>query len=537
VAVIFNNKKTKDKEQEAAPLGQPQIINPGTAAPISASSSPGAPATPAPGAGTSSGSFTNLKSYIDANKNFNKDGGGLAGKVVSNLTNQGDKVKSDVQGATAAFNTQKDAQVGQMQQGAGLVQQAVVDPNAFVQNQQNVDSLATARDAAYTGPRSLADLEGQQNQGVLQARADNFSTSVDQGKTEKGRFNLLRNMFGRPSYTSGQQNLDNLLIQGQKDQIQKINNTGRLASDVNRTLAQGSDAAAQSGSQAVLDAQGIRQQTRQALNDRVSAENATIQTQLQAAQDQQNRALYSAAKGLKSGVISEADAARFGINSGERTFGTNLASLLRRGEDPTQLNTASAENFAQMAALNKLLGGGDALSEESSKIIPQFSDASQAGKFDPNSYGFDKNSLSINSQSAQSQYNSAIDRELQNYIKNINANNPGWDSSGADDVKELMRLVKSDRNKSVRDQLIAANRKFGNWQGTDDEVIKQIASGKNNASKKLLDAAAAAERKYGVNDKIKVQGDGAASIDDYNQQDAYGDSRGEALLRSLGLLK
>jgi hypothetical protein len=74
----------------------------------------------------------------------------------------------------------------------------------------------------YTGPKDLSDNEDVWNRywsGVNQAQ-----TNTKLLGTEPGRFTLLDQYFGRPSYNFGEKSLDNLLYQesGQGNQAQAL---------------------------------------------------------------------------------------------------------------------------------------------------------------------------------------------------------------------------------------------------------------------------------------------------------------------------
>jgi hypothetical protein len=539
VAVVFNNNKDKDDEQTA---GQPQVTNPGAIANVTASSPAAASPSTAPAKGTSSGQFTNLKSYINANQNFNQQGGGLAGKVADNLNTQGQQVKQQVQGAVDTFKNKANEQVNQFQQGAQAAQQAVVNPAAAIQNQNLVNQVTQARDAQYTGPKTLLDLQGTQNQAALQANAQNFTQTVDQGKTEAGRFNLLRTMFGKPTYNSGQQNLDNLLIQGQKDQLQRINDTSRVSADVNRNLNRGIQDATMQGQQAVDTANQIKQQTRDALNNRVVQEQQTIEQQLKQAQDQQNRALYNLARGLKSGYITSEDAERFGFNSGDRIYDTDLTSLIRKGGDPSAQTVATQDNYAQIAALNKLLGG--ATSEDASKILSNFTDPSQAGKFDPRAYNLDRNPLDINAQGRQAEFSNAADRYFNEYMERLVDYNDMEREKFSETEKRMKKTIASvTSGEKTAEKALADSIRSGFSPGfvdhlNDQQLLDKYADGDRNATRILLNQLQGMENKTGFHNRINVLGSGGVSIDDYDQVDERtGMSKGEQLLRSLGLLK
>lgn len=61
-----------------------------------------------------------------------------------------------------------------------------------------------------------------QNQQKLQQDIGELQKRADLAKSEKGRFQLLREQFGRPGYTTGQQRLDQLILQASPEQSQVL---------------------------------------------------------------------------------------------------------------------------------------------------------------------------------------------------------------------------------------------------------------------------------------------------------------------------
>ena len=515
MAVIFKNQEDEKLKESQ----QPQTINVGSVAPVTPSSSQTTKASNSP---TSSGRFTNLKSYIDANQGFNQQGGGLAGKIATNLSNQGQEVKAQVQSAADTFKSQRDEQLKPLEQGVQNVQQAVANPIAFTQNQQNVESVQRARDAEYTGPRSLMDLQGRQNQAILNSSLQNFKDNTNQARTETGRFNLLRNMFGRPTYSSGQQNLDNLLIQGQKQQQQRMNETGRIAADVNRNLNQISSNAETQGREAVTRAQQIQADTRKALNDRVLKEQQSIEDATVRARMDQDRKLYTLAKGLQQGQITKQDAEMLGLNANDRLYNANLGTLLQR-TDPTLQTVADQNNYNQLQALRNLLG--NTYTPETSAILDQFKDSNQAGQFQQNLYKVDKGSVQKTltdkrdeftkaSQSAQSDI-SKFTKSSQDLARNIaiqqdrikNPNKYGISEEGLFEEQGVLQDLQR-KYKDSQTQLASANNR-----------LNQV------------------KNQFNYNNALSIMDDSGAIINDYDQIDPLtGMSKGEQLLRSLGLL-
>jgi len=384
-----------EKEKEnLGPDGLPiTITNPGVVGTSSTQS--GSESTPTENKGTSSGRFSNITNYLNANKNFNQDAGGLAGKIAGNITEGQKNLTDKISNAVTNFNTQGQGQVAATSTAKDLTSQAVVDPNAFVQNQGNVDAVIQARNATYTGPKTLGDVKEGDNQYTLQAKAKDFTDTVNQGQTESGRYNLLRTMFNRQGYNKGQQNLDNLLIQGDKNQLDKIQNTRASSNVVNQDLNKAIQTAQQTGVQNTQTVADNALSIRDMLNQRATQENAGIKKSTQEAVVTHDKTYDNFLTNLKNGRIAKSEAARFGLNKGEVYGNVNLMSLLQKGLGPTEQSVANQGNYSTISALQKLLGNTDATADNQ-KLFESFTNpeaVKQASTFDPENFNFDTQGL------------------------------------------------------------------------------------------------------------------------------------------------
>ena len=194
MATIYNAPEDKDKNQDTS--DQSQGVQPGSA---------GGGSAPAPMGMTQpskSGRFTNLQTYLNANKPTDQNQG-MAAQVAGKVETQGqdvqrlnDKAGAELKGGTDAFK--KNIQ----ELGGNFNTQLQQDPT-----QINAEQFAQARDAQYTGPQQLA------NQYQLQAGVQGLQTTGGLVGSEAGRKQLLQQTFQGPQYTSGQTALDQALLQ------------------------------------------------------------------------------------------------------------------------------------------------------------------------------------------------------------------------------------------------------------------------------------------------------------------------------------
>lgn len=495
---VFNPlEEDEDKKDPAAEGGTPP---PQIAAPSAiGSSTPAAPSAMAPAANkpSSSGQFTNLQKYINANKDFKAERGGMAGQVAGNINQAGQQVQKQVGQANQGFQAQANAEadkfrdtsataptapavapvvppastpqeftgrpatpagafpglagvmgprnVGSQRPGApgaqdpmdaalpaptpvaakpaqtGVLGAVQADPTTLTAEQKA--KVVAMRDANYAGPKSFADLQGKDNLGNLQVRSQDVSTMAGQTGSETGRFNLLRQMFGKQGYNTGQQKLDNLIMQGQGDQLSKLQGTRRTAADVNYNLNTTAEAAAKTGESLTKEAVGVRDNTRGVLNTSVADKAAELKSRMEGANTKQKQDFDRMQAALKSGNISYEDAVALGIDPSAQLYDNDFSSYLSKGTGATMQNVAKKEEYDRLGALRDLIG--NASTEENSAMLRSMQDPTKAGGFDPSkAVGLDKDTLSQRSAGREAEFRStrdAIDKQMAPLVQGIQA--------------------------------------------------------------------------------------------------------------------
>lgn len=342
---------------------------------------------------SSSGSFTNLRGYISANKDFNKDQGGLAGGIVKGVTNQANQVQQNTAGAKNAFQQQADTASAGFK-NTDLINQALEDPSKFAANKDNLDAFAKARDASYAGPKSLQDLSGSQSLANLQVQAKDVQDKANSGQTENGRFNLLKQMFGTTGYTKGQQTLDNVLLQQDPNQLKKLQGAGQIAAQTNKNIDQTEQAAQKTAADLANQAASVKTDVANRLNTSVGGVGSAVTEQLQKAKEAQNRAADDFASRVERGQVNPDDISRLGsvLGGQEYLYGLTPRNYINKREI-TASEAATPEQYAKLQALNTLMGGqGNAIGATANgaaqSILNTFSDPTQAGKASQDQFGF-----------------------------------------------------------------------------------------------------------------------------------------------------
>lgn len=359
--------KKEKKADDAAPAGGPVSISgtpvdstaPGATAPVGAGSTP---------KGTSSGRFTNLQSYLKANAP-QAGQAGLGGQIAGKVQAQGQQVGGQIKQAGQQFQEAQKAALPDQQQVSTSLEQLKTDPTKL-----NVSQFGQLRDVQYQGPQSL------QGESRLQSGVQGLQDTSKLAGSEAGRFQLLRQMFSKPQYSTGQQGLDVALLQGSPEQLKQLSGTARTAAQTSKQLQ-----AAQSQAQgAVQEGLGQAQQTRDIIRGAVESAATGLGSELakqtdinlpgSAAwrRDQEQKAIQA---NLMSGQLSQEQYDKLlghgGISADEKLYGiSDLSKYFRpETERATTQNVMTPEQLARMQALGKLAG---TTGKEASALYSQF---------------------------------------------------------------------------------------------------------------------------------------------------------------------
>lgn len=164
------------------------------------------------------GNYTNLQSYIEQNKPAN------FGEQFANRV--GETVTQAEQGQAEAENKFKQkADSSAVQQNEQLVNEAVNDPTNFVKDQNKLQAFRTQQNAQYGGPKRLSEEEELYSKAYNPTNRAQMETKTAQ--TGSGQKALLGQYYGAPAqrynYSTGQKNLDQILIEMDPNSRQKLN--------------------------------------------------------------------------------------------------------------------------------------------------------------------------------------------------------------------------------------------------------------------------------------------------------------------------
>lgn len=321
---------------------------------------------------TSSGRYTNLKSYLDANKNYNSQGGGFGGQIYSNLDDKQQGIQTGFQGAQKQFQDQ--ANQGRVQYDNNVVTGALANPTQYAQNQDQLNAFARLRDATYGGPTELAQAQDFKNQ------TSNFQGLTQQTQSEQGRYGLLNNLYGTPKYNQGQQQLDNLFLQADPQQLAKLQTATQLGATLGKTIDTGLDQDKQLAQSYQNEANATKNATQNALSNTVLGFNQQAINQANAYNDQATRQYNDLRDQLSHGQIPANLMKALGLSDGMQLYGIDpTAYLAKNNFTASAVNAINSDQAAQIQALHKLAGG--AIGGQANDVLNQFiNNASQANQ-------------------------------------------------------------------------------------------------------------------------------------------------------------
>ncbi len=413
--------KDKDQQAQAAP-GQIQLSG-GASTTESSGQSP-TPAADSKGANTGSG-YQNLDKYLQ-NNNTQQFAGQVAGKVQDQV-NSAQQAQTD---AASKFKTQVT--------GANDIA-SESDINSALANPVTADAAKIQKQASqhYEGPNSLADNASLNNQ--YWSGTKNAQNQAQNLGSESGRFALLDQYFGKPTYNSGQKSLDNLLIQqgGIGDQ------TSGLQSQAAQLQAQGQSQLndlAGAASQRAKDVDANRGMVQGKISGALAGFDADAGQWATDARVRANANVSGLQQRLAAGTLTPQDYQMMGIQAGDQTYGINTSDFIHGGTPATKQNVLTPEQEARIQALSNIAGGG--FNDADKQVLSAYGGPSHAGTFSDaptfDQTGFRSNVANLKTQDQQAYKN--LLRSVAPTVNGIAASGPNGTAIGQTSLKSTGNL-------------------------------------------------------------------------------------------------
>lgn len=323
----------------------------------------GAPALPtgnqpSDNPGTSSGSYTNLQKYIEANKGRDF-GGDFANKIeagtqegLNQLNQREGEFKSSVdQGTLKPLDT-------------GLQQKITSAPQTL--SQEEKETAKNLRTGKYSG---LEDFGGGVNDPYAELR-QYFGGLEEQKKSlesSSGSKGLLEKYYNRPTYTEGEKALDSYILGGQMAPVNKakenlgsaIDKYGKKREELNayagQAKSQSESAQDQYRKLLGLDASGSSlPYSRGSEQGLIQKDISRLQSKAEAKQSDKEARL-SAARAAGKDLRQQGADLYQNFGGLDRLYGVDPKSYLT-GKDANYQNVATPDDLARFQALSELAG-------------------------------------------------------------------------------------------------------------------------------------------------------------------------------------
>lgn len=284
-----------------------------------------------------SGSWTNMQTYLNANK---ENTGAMADKVVSNVNQQGQTAQTGID------TLNKTA--------PGVINKVNADDwftNPDANKKEQYSALKTT--GGYTGPDSVDKIQGYAD---TQSAAQKAKQQADSLNNEAGRFNLLQDAYARPNYSQGAKKLDNTLLRQDATAKQKFEGANNQWQGI---LDQFNNASTQAGANINANLQTAAANKNDLVAGEANARNNLINP-IQARATQataDNKAVAGRALAdLSDDTLSDETLALLGLNDGQQLYGLDLNQYASPDYSEVGLdNAATAEERARYQALAAMI--------------------------------------------------------------------------------------------------------------------------------------------------------------------------------------
>lgn len=348
MATVLQDEKDKELQQ---PAGAPPPSPMGAASAVP--QQPVQPSAPASAPRQGSGRFTNIQKYIQAN--LPQQGQqGLGERIGEKIQTQASDVRKGIEQARGQFSQQlapeQQRLAGASQAIQSSIQTAQQNPNQL--SPEMLQQFQMLREGTQQGPSEF-------NASPLQQQQQALAQQAAKTRTEADRFGLLRQYFGQPTYTRGQQRLDQLLLQASPGSLRQLQMGAQQASKGTEQALSGAQSEAQSALQQLAQQRmAAQQQAQEQLGTARTGEEEAISQAEQAEEARRKRLVESFSKAPGAAAITSSDLSSLGLDPTMRLYGLNpeMKTPEQLQLDVTRQQIATPEQQARLQALAQLGG-------------------------------------------------------------------------------------------------------------------------------------------------------------------------------------
>lgn len=308
-----------------------------------------------------SGSWTNLNSYLDANKDNAET---LGNNIASNISNVGTQARAGIQNSQNDFNSMVDKNTianlsGAKEDSDRIIKQSRENSFDNQINDNQVNRFKEVSNASYKGPQSL---DGSQYYQETQGKLNKAKDYQANAQSDEGRFSLLQEMFNRPTYSQGQKNLDNLLLSGNSNAKNSVKSAADGLGDLQGNWIQAQNDAQALAAQRAADTNSAKQYAVDGVTKNRNERTNEVQSRLDDvnnhwADEYNNYSSFLSKFGGGDLALNKEQASKLGVNNSTGIYnllnGVNPKAYLKLNEfDPNKV--ISKNEQAQLSALDKL---------------------------------------------------------------------------------------------------------------------------------------------------------------------------------------
>jgi len=295
--------------------------------------------------------FVGISQYINANKPQAEK---LAGQVVSNVDGKAAGVETAIGSAQNSFNQAADSQ--KVEADDDLFSQVKTNATSVVGDQNKVNSFTKLRDASYSGPQSIQDMDQGNAWGGIQSAIQKAKQAKDLTNTEEGRMGLIKEISNNPRQSQGGLIFDNLLLQSDPNAAKRLQDAGASLNTVDERLAGANQTAAEKAASIKAQNQGVSQLAKGALTEGYAGLGNDLASRESMADLEQQGQVKYLKQAIQNGTLTPEMLAQLKMTAKDNTYGADLSKFINYTDTVDKYSVANQDDIARQSALKSLAG-------------------------------------------------------------------------------------------------------------------------------------------------------------------------------------
>jgi hypothetical protein len=297
---------------------------------------------------TGSGTFQNLKRYVEKNKPQAQQ---MGQKIASDVAESYNQAKQDITQTSAMAQEDVKPFAEKYREANTKLKDIASKSNVSDQEAEYYQQFMKPENKDYTQSEGYA--LDEQRMADLTTKAEEEQKKLQEIGTESGRYAALKRMVEAPTYTRGQQKLDQLLLSNIGEDIVSNVQEQTGVEDINQADLIAKIASEREKAEGIYSdvygEEGLRTQAQQVAAEQLAEQQANLQADLDARIASNEGVL----KRYNEGTLTPQDYATLGLTQGQDLYGLDLGNYL---QGSTTSQVATPEDLARAQALAKLAG-------------------------------------------------------------------------------------------------------------------------------------------------------------------------------------